>query len=81
MSAERAIAWLLCGVLAGTAATAEEQDEVPDAEFIEYLGIWGETDEDWMLLDEAWAADLEETDKRNEPAPDGEDSSEKADES
>ena len=81
MSAERTIAWLLCGLCTGTAAMAEELEEAPDAEFIEYLGIWEETDEDWVLFDETWAADLKETDERNEPVPEGEDSSEKADES
>ena len=81
MSAERTIAWLLCGLCAGTATMAEEPEEAPDAEFIEYLGIWEETDEDWMLFDETWAADIKETEKRNEPAPEGEDSSEKTDES
>ena len=81
MSAERTIAWLLCGLCAATPALAEEQEEAPDAEFIEYLGIWDGTDEDWMLLDETWAADLEAEEKRNEPAPEGKDSSENADES
>lgn len=81
MSAERSIAWLLCGLCAGTAALAEEQEQAPDAEFIEYLGLWEETDEDWLLLDGTWAADVKEADERNEPAPEREESPEKTDES
>ena len=81
MSAERAIVWLLCGMCLATAAQAAEDETAPDAEFLEYLGMWDESDEDWVLLDDAQMAETQETDKRSEPAPEGEDSSENADES
>ena len=52
-------------------------EAAPDMEFIEYLGLWEESDEEWMLFDES-----EETtdDKRSDPAPDGKESPEKDDE-
>ncbi len=53
-------------------------DEVPDAEFLEYLGSWDESDEDWLVMTEPVAADLEE---RSDPVPQGEESTEKNDES
>ena len=57
-------------------------DEQPDVEFLEYLGSWEESDEDWLLFagtdSEAVAAEQK---KRNDPAPDGEASTESDDES
>ncbi len=57
-------------------------DEQPDVEFLEYLGSWEESDEDWLLFSglesEAMAA---EEKKRNDPAPDSEKSTESDDES
>ncbi|MBU2676144.1 MAG: hypothetical protein KJP16_03605 [Gammaproteobacteria bacterium] len=71
----RALAWgaLLCG---GAAFAAEE--DVPDLEFLEYLGMWEESDEDWLILDERMTVDNE---KRIDPVPEGEASTEKDDES
>ncbi len=57
-------------------------DEQPDMEFLEYLGSWEESDEDWLLFDqrdgEAMAADEE---KRSGPVPTGKESRESDDES
>ncbi len=78
MSAERVAALLVCALCLGTAALAEEEEPAPDAEFLEYLGMWEETDEDWLILDEAQAAEM---DKRSDPAPEGEESPETMDES
>jgi len=77
MSPERHIALLICGLCLGTAAVAEEEP-APDAELLEYLGMWEETDEEWLLHDEALTADNRE---RSDPAPEGEESTEKDDES
>lgn len=52
--------------------------EIPDAEFIEYLGLWEESDEDWLIFNEPITADAEE---RSDPVPQGEESAEKKDES
>jgi len=55
---------------------AAEEEPAPEAEFIEYLGMWDLTDEDWQLLEEEMAA-MEE---RSEPEPEGEASTETEDE-
>jgi hypothetical protein len=77
MSAERAIVLIACGLCLGTTAMAEEE-AVPDADFLEYLGMWQESDEDWLLLEEIQMTDLDE---RSDPVPEGEESTEMKDES
>lgn len=77
MLVNRPLATLCCGVLLTGAAFAAD-DELPDMEFLEYLGMWEETDEDWQVLDEEAVAKNEE---RNDPASDDEESVEKSDES
>ena len=76
MSVERHVALLICGLCLVTAEAAEEEP-APEAEFIEYLGMWDLTDEDWQLLEEVEMAAAEE---RSEPAPEGEASTETEDE-
>jgi hypothetical protein len=61
----------------GLAAAAEE--ELPDIEFLEYLGSWEGSDEDWTMFTVPTEARAE-TDKRSDPAPDGEESTETDDE-
>ena len=71
---------LLLGIalFASTDAIAEaENDEIPDMEFLEYLGLWEETDEDWLLLDDEEVAD---NDERSDSVPEGEESTEIEDE-
>jgi len=51
---------------------------MPDTDFLEYLGSWEESDEEWLIFEEAVAV---ETDKRSDPAPQGEESTETEDES
>ncbi len=53
MSADpvRAIAGLLV-LLTGSAALADD-DELPDADFLEYLGSWEASDEEWLIFEEA----------------------------
>lgn len=63
---------LLCGL-----ALAAE-DEVPDAEFLEYLGLWEESDEEWLIFADSPKA---ERDERSDPVPQGEESPETDDES
>ena len=75
MSVKRALlaASLLC---CGMVIAADE--EIPDMEFLEYLGSWEESDEEWLIF-----ADAKETsdDERSDPVPQGEESTEKDDES
>ena len=78
MSPDRRIAVLACALCMGTAVFAAEEMEELDAEFLEYLGMWEESDEEWLLHEETLTADLE---KRSDPVPDGEESTEQEDES
>jgi hypothetical protein len=59
--------------------TAVAEKEIPDMEFLEYLGSWEGSDEDWTMFVEL-ATTWNETDKRSDPAPDGEESTETYDE-
>jgi len=69
---------LLGSMLLGCSLVLAADDEVPDAEFLEYLGLWEESDEDWLIFDEPITADAEE---RSDPVPEGEESTETKDES
>jgi hypothetical protein len=77
VSPERYAVLLACGLCLCAAAIAEEELP-PDAEFLEYLGMWEETDEDWLLLDEIA---LVENMERSDPVPEGEESTETENES
>lgn len=79
MWAERAMVLLAGGLCLGAPALAEDDDApAPDSDFLEYLGMWEESDEDWLLFEEIRAAEMEEP---SEPVPEGEASPEKTDES
>ena len=69
---------LLGSLLMGCSLVLAADDEIPDAEFLEYLGLWEESDEDWLIFDEPITADAEE---RSDPVPQGEESTETKDES
>ncbi len=70
-----ALLWSLLGSC-GLACAAD--DDVPDMEFLEYLGLWEESDEIWMLMDEHMVAEAEQ---QIDLAPEGQESVEKDDES
>ena len=77
MSAERA---LLTGVLlicwAGAVA-----DDLPDEAFLDYLGSWEESDDEWVMFDEMDTEQADEqADSQSDPAPQGEESTETEDE-
>jgi hypothetical protein len=61
---------------AGSVPAAETQE--PDMELLEYLGLWEETDEEWMMVDYQMSRESEE---RIDPVPEGEESTEDDDES
>jgi len=72
---------LLCSILlslSGIAVAETQEDDSPDMEFLEYLGMWEESDEDWLLIEEEVVA---ENDKRSDPVSEGEESVETEDES
>ena len=76
----RSVDWLgllVCGVCFGTNVFAADE-EPADAEFLEYLGTWEETDEEWELHEGILAAEEE---RQSDPATEDEESPERDDES
>lgn len=67
----------LCAAPGATTVAEAEDEERPDMEFLEYLGLWEESDDEWLLLDEEEVA---ENDERSDPVPEGEESTETEDE-
>ena len=76
MSVER-LGLIVCGMCLGTGALAATETP-PDAEFLEYLGMWQETDEEWVFQDGLLTAEDEE---RSDAATEDEESPENEDES
>ena len=76
MSARRTT--LLGSLLISCSLVLAADEELPDAEFLEYLALWEESDEEWLIFDAPVTADAEE---RSDPVPDGEESTERKDES
>jgi hypothetical protein len=67
-----------CALLAGGAqAIAEDAEALPDEAFLEYLGMWEESEEDWLMFEESVADTSEEL---NRSLPQGEESVEQKDE-
>lgn len=72
---KKALLLLAFGV-PGTALAADTQE--PEMEFLEYLGLWEETDEEWLMVEHQMNVESEE---RIDPVPEGEESMEDDDES
>ncbi len=72
---------VLWGLLGCTGIVAADDDVMPDMEFLEYLGSWEESDEDWVLFSEAEAAQLASEAKQADPVSKDEESVEIDDES
>jgi hypothetical protein len=81
MSADRHRARALVGLAAlvgmfGMAGAAQADDEeAPDLEFLEYLGSWEASDEDWVIFTASMEEQETSEDKENvqgsDPSPDG----------
>ena len=69
-----AILLIVCSVVVAA------DEELPEIEFLEYLGLWEESDEEWVMFNEPLNAENKDR-QRSEPAPEGEESTEKHDES
>ena len=85
MSARRILSVFLLG-FCSVAVVADE--ELPEIEFLEYLGLWEESDEEWLMFSDPLNADNSvdgrsdnKDQQRNDPAPEGKESMEKPDES
>ena len=67
---------LACGLFLGAAWAAEEapDDEVVrEVEFIEYLGMWVESDEEWLMYEDVRdSEELPEAETAAEPEADDE---------
>ena len=78
MSADSAFRGLVIGLLLCGSLGFAEEAEAPEMDFLEYLGMWEESDEEWQILAETMTADNEE---RSDAVPEGETSTEKEGES
>jgi len=69
---------LLAGalLLLGSAVLAAE-DKLPDEDFLEYLGSWEESDEDWLMFEK----ESKKRRKDDDSEPEDEESAETEDES
>jgi hypothetical protein len=77
MLASRYLAAILL-IVCSVAVVADE--ELPEIEFLEYLGLWEGSDEEWVMFNEPLNADNKDQ-QRSDPAPEGKESTEKRDES
>jgi hypothetical protein len=75
MPVRRILITLLCASSLALAA----DEEMPEIEFLEYLGLWEGTDEDWTMFSDLVEA-TDQTNRRSDPAPKGKESTEKDDE-
>jgi len=81
MSVSRCSRQLLPGLLLGVCGLVlAADDELPEAEFLEYLGSWEESDEVWLVFDKLDELVVAESDERSDPAPQGKESTETDDE-
>jgi len=81
MPVRRSSRQLLPGLLLGACGLVLAADnELPEAEFLEYLGSWEESDEEWLIFDLDSEQHFADSDERIDPAPQGEESAEEDDE-
>lgn len=82
MSVRRHAQGVLPGLLLGICGVVLAADnELPDGEFLEYLGSWEESDEEWLIFDQVGERLAADSGEKVDPAPQGEGSAEKDDES
>jgi hypothetical protein len=70
MSASSELA-VLCGLLTCGGAAIAQETETPDLAFLEYLGSWEGSDEEWVLFssEEEKKAASDENSNETDPAP------------
>ena len=71
---------ILWGLLSCSVVVADDE-VMPDMEFLEYLGLWEESDEDWVVLAAEAVEQVASEDERTDPAAKEEESVEIDDES
>lgn len=62
---------MICGLMSCVGLVVADDAEAPGLEFLEYLGSWEESDEDWVLFAEE-SEQQEELEDESVAAPDGE---------
>lgn len=72
---------LLMLLLAVNGILLAADTDMPEMDFLEYLGLWEESDEDWILLSEEISAQVAADDTRTDLESEGDESAEKDDES
>lgn len=77
MLASRCLTAILL-IVASLAVVADE--ELPEIEFLEYLGLWEGSDEEWVMFNDPLNAEIKDQ-PHSEAVPEGEESTEKHDES
>lgn len=63
------VAWSLLGC---TSVAFADEGEAPDIEFLEYLGSWEESDEDWVLFTEETDTETKSDSEANDAEPQAE---------
>jgi hypothetical protein len=72
---------ILWGLIGCTGIVVADDEVMPGMEFLEYLGSWEESDEDWVVLAAEAVEQIASEDKRTDPAAKEEESVEIDDES
>jgi hypothetical protein len=72
---------ILWGLLGCSGIVAADDEVMPDIEFLEYLGSWEESDEDWVVLAAEAIEQVASEDERTDPASKEKESVETDDES
>ena len=81
MSGSRTLSLLAPGLLLlGSSVALAADDDLPDMEFLEYLGMWEESDEEWLVFEGDADNMAGESEGRIDPAPQGDESKEFDDE-
>lgn len=82
MSGKRCTRVLLPGILLGACSLVLAADEeTPEMDFIEYLGMWEESDDVWLALDDSDEHVSADSDERVDSGPNGTEPMENDDES
>lgn len=74
-------ATMLTFLLAANSMLLAADADAPEMEFLEYLGLWEASDEDWLLLSEEISTQVVADDTRIDSELEGDESAENDDES
>jgi len=63
---------IVCGLCGYSGAVLADDEEQPDMAFLEYLGTWEASDEDWVLFTVDAEEDTESDNEKSDPEPQAE---------